>query len=81
MKKTIAFIIATVGFCSYPDMLLSSIDKYSTLTPMVYIVYIMAVVSFAYFVRTATQEEMRQAYRQAERAARKAEFNEKMKSL
>lgn len=81
MKKTIAFIIATLGFCSYPDLLLNSLDKYNTLTPIVYVVYIVAVLSLAYYVRTSTEEEMQREMRKAEKAAEKALFKERMRGL
>lgn len=80
MKKTIAFIIATLGFCSYPDLLLNSLERYNTLTPVVYIVYVTAVMSFAYFVRVATEEQIKKEYKWAEKAAEKAVFLEKMKA-
>lgn len=81
MKKTIAFIIATLGFCSYPDLLLSSLERYNTLTPVVYIVYVVAVVSFAYFVRVVTEERIKREYRQVKKAEEKATFYERMKDL
>jgi len=81
MKKTIAFIIATLGFCSYPDLLLSSLDKYNTLTPIVYIVYVVAVISFAYSIRKHTQDEIKMAYKRAKKTDSIARFEERMKRL
>lgn len=79
--KMLSVITAIAGFYLFPNMLATDLAEKHTIGFVVYAIYVIAVLSLVYFVRRCTQDEMRQAYRQAERAARKAEFNEKMKSL
>lgn len=81
MRKTVSVITAIAGFYIFPNLLAADLAEKHTIGFAVYAVYIIAVLAWTYYVRSYTQDEMRQAYRLAEKAAVKATFNERMKNL
>lgn len=80
MSKTVSLLVAIAGFYLFPNLLIGDLAKNHTIGLTVYVIYIVAILCFAYYVRKHTQDEMRQIYRQAEKAAEKAVFHEKMKA-
>lgn len=80
MNKTVSAITAIAGFYLFPNLLAADLAERHTIGFTVYVVYIVAIIAWTYYVRRHTQDEMRQAYRQAEKAAERAIFQEKMKT-
>lgn len=80
MKRVISAVIAFVGFYTFPNLLATDLLERHTIGIAVYVVYVVAVLSLVYYVESVTAERIKNSYRQAEKAAEKAVFHEKMKA-
>lgn len=81
MKKTISSITAIVGFYLFPNLLATDLAERHTIGFTVYVVYIVAILCLAYYVRKHTQDEIKMAYKRAKKTDSIARFDERMKNL
>lgn len=81
MSKAISMVTAIAGFYLFPNLLATDLAEHHTVDPAVYLVYIIAVLSLAYYAKAWARDEVEDAYRKAEKAAEKAIFEERMKEL
>jgi len=81
MSKAISMVTAISGFYLFPNLLATDLAERHTIGFTVYVVYIVAILSFAYYVRKHTQDEIKTAYKRAKKTDSIARFDERMKQL
>lgn len=81
MKRIISALTAIAGFYLFPNLLATDLAERNTIGFAVYVVYIVAILCFAYYVRKHTQDEIKTAYRRAKKTDSIARFEERMKRL
>lgn len=81
MKQIFSLVTAIAGFYLFPNLLATDLAERHTIGFTVYVVYIVAILSFAYYVRKHTQDEIKMAYKRAKKTDSIARFEERMKQL
>lgn len=79
--RLLSALTAFVGFYLFPNLLATDLAERHTIGFTVYVVYIVAILSFAYYVRKHTQDEIKMAYKRAKKTDSIARFEERMKGL
>lgn len=81
MSKTVSLLVAISGFYVFPNLLAADLAEKHTIGLTVYVIYIVAILCFAYYVHKHTQDEIKNAYKRAKKTDSIARFEERMKRL
>lgn len=79
--KILSVITALAGFYLFPNLLATDLLERNTVGFAVYAVYIISIMSWAYYIRRQTQDDIKTAYWKAKKAGEKARFEERMRQL